>query len=420
MATLEGRGRSLGVPDLGSERNGAVRPEGPSVDLHDGHRTTGPRGHLRPSRIRGIRQALTVHSEAFAGKKRGSLRSLLYADGVIVGPGAAMTASRVPSRRLGVALLVAGLASMTVPGLVVAEMSRGSWGAARAIVGVLLAFASIAGLIECLRRSLLAWRWRTRPMQLIEIADVCASPAGVGNAGRLLTQVCAEADETSTGFVLRVHRTNERAIALYRRAGFILEASADDQQLAVMTRCESAAPRPTRDANLPAGGVGAVLIGVATTTYWTANRDVLAALCLLCGLGALVRAATIDVRELRLPNVWTGLALACGVGGAIAVGAGFTVALGLAVGAAPFLLLHLLDPKALGFGDVKFAGAAGAVIAIVWWPASVFMALAALSTSLVCRIIRPRGPRAFGPYLMLGTLVALFAARFLDSKGLST
>ena len=94
--------------------------------------------------------------------------------------------------------------------------------------------------------------------------------------------------------------------------------------------------------------------------------------------------------------------------------------LGIVVSAAPFVLPHLLDPSALGFGDVKFAAAAGAVVAIVWWPAVPVIAVVALASALAVRLVRPGGPRAFGPNLMAGTLLASLVATSLVSKGIVT
>jgi hypothetical protein len=46
--------------------------------------------------------------------------------------------------------------------------------------------------------------------------------------------------------------------------------------------------------------------------------------------------------------------------------------------------------------------------------------IAALASSLVIRLVRPSGPRAFGPNLMGGTLIAVLFASALVSKGIAT
>ncbi|MEP1123700.1 MAG: prepilin peptidase [Ilumatobacter sp.] len=163
-----------------------------------------------------------------------------------------------------------------------------------------------------------------------------------------------------------------------------------------------------------------VLIAVVAWSFGSTNSDLLAHLCLVAGLGALARASLVDIRELRLPNFWTAFALISGVAGSVVGSSGPSALLGIIVSAVPFLLLHLLDPSALGFGDVKFAAAAGAVIAIVWWPAASVIAVVALASALVVRLVRPSGPRAFGPNLMAGTLFASLVATSLVSKGIVT
>jgi leader peptidase (prepilin peptidase)/N-methyltransferase len=161
-----------------------------------------------------------------------------------------------------------------------------------------------------------------------------------------------------------------------------------------------------------------LLIGVVLVGFWSTNAGLLVTACLGCGLGALARGTAIDLRELRLPNFWTAVAFASGLAGSFVATSGADAVRGVVVATAPFLLIHLLDPKALGFGDVKYAGAAGSIVAVVWWPATILMVVVALTTSLIGRVVRPSGPRAFGPYLMAGTLVASLAATTLLGKGL--
>ena len=163
--------------------------------------------------------------------------------------------------------------------------------------------------------------------------------------------------------------------------------------------------------------VGGLLIGVVLVGFWSTNAGLLETACLGCGLGALARGTAIDLRELRLPNFWTAVAFASGLAGSLVATSGADAVLGVVVATVPFLLIHLLDPKALGFGDVKYAGAAGSIVAVVWWLATILMVVVALTTSLIGRVVGPSGPRAFGPYLMAGTLVASLAATTLLSKG---
>ncbi|MFN3255476.1 MAG: prepilin peptidase [Ilumatobacter sp.] len=134
------------------------------------------------------------------------------------------------------------------------------------------------------------------------------------------------------------------------------------------------------------------------------------------GLAVLVYAAVIDLRTLRIPN-WCVVAgwVAAAIAGA-AHGEIRGVWLGAAIGASPFLLIHLTDPRSLGFGDVKFAAASGALVGVVWWPAALLSCLVALAMALIVRIIHPR-PRPFAPCLMVGTVAALIAASWAIDQG---
>lgn len=418
MATFGGRGRSLGAPDPRSERDGAERPDDHSNDQLEAGSRTDAELVFGGGRTSGLRSALTIHSNAFGLAKRRSLASLLFADRVVVERGAALTLSRVPGRAVGVLLMVASVSLVAVPGLMAVEMSRDSAGTVRLIVALLIALASLVGLIECLRRTLLAWRWRSLPGPLFEVADLCAWPAGNRRGRRLLGHVCEAANEASVGLVLRVRSTNALAAEVYRGAGFEVVNDVDASRMARMIRPVRSvrASGPTRSSR-PLSAFCAFLIAALAIGNWTLDRDLLGAICLLAGLSSLAYAAFVDARELRLPNFWTGLALTCGIAGSLVSSSWSAASLGAAVAAMPFLLMHLLDPKALGFGDVKFAVAAGTVIAIVWWPAAAALAVVAFTTSLALRLLGSQGPRAFGPSLLVGTLTAVFAA-VTFSKGI--
>lgn len=423
MATFAGRGRSLGAPDLRSERVGAVRPEPRSRHCRIVGRFADPAVAFRAGRIRNVRSALSIHSHAFGMPSRRSAGSLVFADHLLVDEGAAMTLSRVPSR-LGSVLASLGCAVLLgVPGLMAIEMSRLSVGPARCAVAFSIAVASLLGLAECLRRVVLSFRWRFQAKPTYEIADLCSCPSGLGTGRQLLHDVCCAADSASVELVLRVRPDNERAVELYRRSGFVPLGDADAQRFVRMVRVpKGGVDRVTSPRRLEVlfGVVCVVLIAVVAWSFRSTNSDLLVGVCLVGGLGALARAAYVDIRELRLPNFWTATALVSGIAGSGISSSGSSALFGIVVSATPFLLLHLLDPSALGFGDVKFAAAAGAVIAIVWWPAATVIAVTALTSALVVRLALPSGPRAFGPNLMAGTLLASLVATSLVSKGIVT
>ena len=423
IATLGSRGRLLGAPHLGSERLGAVRPEQGLGDRRIERRRADRITAFGVGRIRNLRAARSIHSEAFAMPAHRSVGSLLFADHIVADRGAAMTLSRVPSRTAGALAMFACAVLLGVPAMMAVEMSRPSVGPARAAVDAGIAVASLVGLMECLGRVVLGCRWKFRSKPTYEIADLCSWPAGFGSGRRLLDDVCDAADSASVELVLRVRPHNERAIELYRQCGFAALGNAEGRQLARMIRgghrSADSVPSPGRLEVLFGATCGLLIVVVAWTIRST-NSDLLAACCLVGGLGALARGAFVDIGGLRLPNFWTALALLSGVAGSLVGSSGFSALLGIVVTAVPFTLLHLLDPEALGFGDVKFAAAAGAVVAIVWWPAATLIVVAALASSLVIRLGRPSGPRAFGPNLMGGTLIAVLFASALVSKGIAT
>lgn len=423
MSTLGSRGRSLGAPDLGSERVGAVRPEPRSHHCRVVGRFADPAVAFRVGRIRNVRSALSIHSHAFGMPARRSAGSLGFADHLLVDEGAAMTLSRVPSRMSSGLALLGCAVLLGVPGLMAFEMSQPSVGLAHLAVAFSIAMVSLFGLAECLRRVVLGCRWKFQSGPTYEIADLSSWPSGLGRGRQLLLDVCDAADSAPVELVLRVRPDNERAIALYRRSGFVRFADADAHRLERMVRVPNRAADSVSSPGRPQvlfGVVCGVFIAVVAWSFKSMNSDLLAGVCLVAGLGALARAACVDIRELRLPNFWTALALISGFAGSLVGSSGSKALLGIVVSAAPFVLLHLLDPSALGFGDVKFAAAAGAVVAIVWWPATSVIAVVALASALAVRLVRPSGARAFGPNLMAGTLLASLAATALVSKGFVT
>jgi len=130
---------------------------------------------------------------------------------------------------------------------------------------------------------------------------------------------------------------------------------------------------------------------------------------------ALIPAALIDVRQRRIPNTWVGLS------GAVFV---FSTALSALTGhdtkvvsivagaltlALPLLALHLISPNAMGFGDVKAAVVLGAALGAIDWQLS--LAGLALAAGIAATVGTLSGARtiAFGPFLVIGTTVALAA-----------
>ena len=131
--------------------------------------------------------------------------------------------------------------------------------------------------------------------------------------------------------------------------------------------------------------VGALWAGVGG--WWAAGGLPGEWLPLLLGLGWLgVVAGAVDLACRRLPDALTlpalpaAVLLAAPLGGA-AVG---RAALGAALLMAAYLTVRLAAPSALGAGDVKLAGALGAVLGAVSWSALlVGVVLASMITALV-------------------------------------
>jgi leader peptidase (prepilin peptidase) / N-methyltransferase len=133
-------------------------------------------------------------------------------------------------------------------------------------------------------------------------------------------------------------------------------------------------------------------------------------------IALLVPAAMIDVQTQRLPDTWVGAAAAVFLGSAgvaWAIGQGVADATGIVIGALmlsmPLLTLHVLSPASMGFGDVKAAIVLGASLGAVDWQLTLgALALAAGATATV-GIVRGVRHIAFGPGLVGGSLIALWA-----------
>lgn len=145
--------------------------------------------------------------------------------------------------------------------------------------------------------------------------------------------------------------------------------------------------RPGRTAPWAAGGA-VVIAGVVTVVAATI-------------------AAAHDARRRRLPDRWvlvTGLA----PGVAVVTGASAVpdVVAGLVLAAGPLLVVHLVAPSAIGFGDVKFAAALGAVCGLVDARLALLAVCLGSLLTAVAGLASRRAEMPFGPGLWLGTVVA--------------
>ena len=129
-------------------------------------------------------------------------------------------------------------------------------------------------------------------------------------------------------------------------------------------------------------------------------------------LAALAALSTVDLRERRIPNAYTygGTALAllaAGFGGVEAVALSV---LGLLIGGGAMGALYLLGRGQLGFGDVKLAAFAGAVLGAEGTPAFLLAGtvLGAVAAAALMAMGRDRRSTfAYGPYLAAGAALVV-------------
>ncbi|MEU7403260.1 MULTISPECIES: prepilin peptidase [Streptomyces] len=156
----------------------------------------------------------------------------------------------------------------------------------------------------------------------------------------------------------------------------------------------------------------------------TGTRPELAVWLLLAPVGVLL--AVVDLRVRRLPDPLTlplaGAALALlGLTALVPEHAGeWTTALlgALALGAG-YLALYLINPAGMGFGDVKLALTAGAVLGWYGWPTLMLGTFAGFllgalygGALLVARRADRRTAIPFGPFLIAGALLGVLAGAY--------
>lgn len=174
-----------------------------------------------------------------------------------------------------------------------------------------------------------------------------------------------------------------------------------------------------------------LVLAVVTAATWAvlmAARGWTAELPAYLVVGALgVALAYVDLREHRLPDPLMAAALGAAavlLAGAAAVTGDWTAYgrgwLAAAVMFLAFLGLAMVRPADLGMGDVKLAGVLGLLLGWLGWPAAVlgaflgflFGGVAGLTLLLAGRAGR-RTPIPFGPFMLIGALVAIAAGQAL-------
>jgi leader peptidase (prepilin peptidase)/N-methyltransferase len=137
---------------------------------------------------------------------------------------------------------------------------------------------------------------------------------------------------------------------------------------------------------------------------------VIGALCCSAVVVWAVALSVFDLRERRLPNRLTITGAVLILLGAAALGRGLPALLGAAALGGIYLAVHLVDPAALGGGDVKLAVGLGALTAALGGAIWVLAALGAPVLTAVAAVVaglRRRGPVVpHGPSMCAASLLA--------------
>ncbi|MEM1333362.1 MAG: prepilin peptidase, partial [Actinomycetota bacterium] len=364
----------------------------------------------------GVWAASSIHAVAFGLPRWRSLLALTSAGRIIGNEHAICTLTPVSRHRTSMlhwALL--GVASLG-PTLAVALATDDSLSVAGR-VGWIVASLVLSGLaiLKVAHRLALARRWRRSDGPALELANVASAQPGEGHARRLLHLVIERSEADGQSLVARVHPDNRRALDLYR--SFDFSARDDDFDAADQLCLEHRSKSPPAEVVDSALGIMAVGIASVVLTVGLSPMSAIAATCLALSLGMLAGAAAVDRRNLRLPNSLLLTAFAFSVVALDATNAGWTPVAGGLAAAAPLLAIHLADPKALGFGDVKFGFCAGLLISTIAWPFAIVVPLIAFTIASWRRLFGARSPYPFGPTLFVATCAALAVAAFAHSKG---
>jgi len=133
----------------------------------------------------------------------------------------------------------------------------------------------------------------------------------------------------------------------------------------------------------------------------------------------LVPAALVDWHQRRLPDaiVLVATALfALSLLATVANGSAPSIAgigLGAAVLAGPLLIMHIVSPAVMGFGDVKAAVVLGMAVGAVAWALVPWALIAAAGSTAAVGALRRQVTVPFGPGLVAGSLVVVLTSALL-------
>ena len=125
----------------------------------------------------------------------------------------------------------------------------------------------------------------------------------------------------------------------------------------------------------------------------------------------------IDLKHFIIPNLYILLLIIVGICNFFIFKTYFNQILGIFFGFGLFLLLYLLFPKGIGFGDVKLAGAIGLFLGLKLTILAILLSF--LSGAIVGLLLialhkkSMKDPIPFGPFLAFGAITSLFFGEYI-------
>lgn len=178
---------------------------------------------------------------------------------------------------------------------------------------------------------------------------------------------------------------------------------------------DSSTPRPA------ALFVSAAIGLLAATAPWSMSEPWWVEACVTAVLLVSVAAVFVDLTSERIPDrvvvvglFPTAVALVAGVASAEDRADALEVFLGAAGFALPLLVMHLVAPAALGFGDVKLAASLGAAVGLVDWRLCVVSLCIASGVTAAVALAGRRSTMPFAPGLVAGAALVFPVPLFVD------
>ncbi len=360
-----------------------------------------------------------IHSASFGRSRLRSALHLTTSGTLLASDDAVCTLAPIPIRRVAIVAWTTLLAVVFTPVATIAALVTSDASALGATAWLTAAFLVVLAVCVWAAQTIAQRRrWPAAVSGGFELCNLAAHVQGTGAGGRLLDHALDRVEGRGGTAKLRVQPENERALRLYRSRSFVQSDVAPRKSSEIVMERERGARSRV---NPPSGAIDVLLVltaaGVPAGLAATLPSSSLSIAAIGATLGCLLAASLVDRREGRIPNELLLLGalfafVACDSSDRVVASV-----LGGLVAATPLLLIHLGDPTALGFGDVKFGAVSGGLIASVAWSAAVLVPLVALAVAAVRRLGGNRVARPFAPDLMLATNVALLAATALRTTG---